>query len=265
MDAAPQVHKKGVSRKKPPWPPHIKPLIQESKAAHKKWRTHPTRENQLSCKDAKRCLRSAQRCVVAYKRTEHIRSIMVACQEKSSSLFKLVKPAQQQNKEVVLDFAMDAEGKPRGQLEGWRMYLQDLATPKEDTNFNEQYRRKAEFQHLLIQQIEAERESTPIIQQQDVMKYMAQLKPNKAADVYGITTEHLKLADPIISYLLTKFVQSAYTTRQFPAVMKLGAVTPVVKKDKPVHCPDSYRRITVTPVTGKLIEKAMLTDAKTHS
>ena len=251
-----------VKRDKPSWPSSIKPRIQDSKAAHKEWVVQPTEENYKRKKEANKQLRSAQRRVVALRRADHIHDIIAAANENSSSLFRLVKPNQAQTPELIIDFSSVSPEEPVDQLEGWRRYLQKLATPQDDPNFNPQYKRTATFKHLLIQQIESKHAETPVIEFSQIQKLISSLKANKAADVYGIVPEHIKLADPIVAHLLTRFVQQSYSTRQFPSTMKLGAVTPVVKKGKPQLQPDSYRRITVTPVTGKLIEKTMLLDAR---
>ena len=85
---------------------------------------------------------------------------------------------------------------------------------------------------------------------------------NKAPDIYGLTSEHITLADPIIISTLKAILHQAYRNRQFPGPLKLGAVTPVCKKGKSPACPDSYRRITVTPILGKIVEKSMLKDSR---
>jgi hypothetical protein len=44
-----------------------------------------------------------------------------------------------------------------------------------------------------------------------------------------------------------------------PKCFKSGIITPVYKKqDKPINNPNSYRRITVSSVIGKLFEKVIL-------
>ena len=118
-----------------------------------------------------------------------------------------------------------------------------------------------EYKLLLLQILESESNVHLYVQKEDVEKYINQLKNNKAPDVFGITSEHIKLADDVIIKLLTTFLQNTCNNKQLTTSMKLGVITPVPKKDKNKTSPNSYRRITVTPVTGKLVEKSMLKEA----
>lgn len=44
-----------------------------------------------------------------------------------------------------------------------------------------------------------------------------------------------------------------------PSIFKSGIITPVYKRhDKPLEDPNSYRRITVSSIVGKLFEKVLL-------
>jgi hypothetical protein len=43
-----------------------------------------------------------------------------------------------------------------------------------------------------------------------------------------------------------------------PSIFKSGIITPVYKRhDKPLEDPNSYRRITVLSIVGKLFEKVL--------
>jgi hypothetical protein len=41
----------------------------------------------------------------------------------------------------------------------------------------------------------------------------------------------------------------------YPKTLKLGIACPILKKGKPAHDPNSYRKITITNLIGKVIEK----------
>lgn len=43
-----------------------------------------------------------------------------------------------------------------------------------------------------------------------------------------------------------------------PLQFKKGIVTPILKPEKPAKDPNSYRRITVNSIIGKIVEKEML-------
>ena len=78
------------------------------------------------------------------------------------------------------------------------------------------------------------------------------------ADEVGITSEHLVQADyqllTVMSTLFTKILCDGAV----PATMKSGLAHPVPKKGKNVKRPDSYRRITVMPIVGKVLERILM-------
>jgi hypothetical protein len=115
---------------------------------------------------------------------------------------------------------------------------------------------------LLIESLNASNLNTIPITETEVMKYITTLKSNKAADAYGITSEHLKHASPLIVTAITALLKSIFEKRCIPDTLKLGILTPVAKKGKDATCPDSYRRITVTPVISKLIEMHILAHSR---
>ena len=78
----------------------------------------------------------------------------------------------------------------------------------------------------------------------------------------GITSEHLVEADEqllsVLSILFTKILSDGAV----PATMKSGLVHPVPKKGKNAKRPDSYRRITVTSIVGKILERILMDPLK---
>ena len=52
------------------------------------------------------------------------------------------------------------------------------------------------------------------ITEEEVKKYIASLKNNKAADVYGVTSEHLKYASPLVVRIIKKLLQSIFSKKQ---------------------------------------------------
>jgi hypothetical protein len=84
------------------------------------------------------------------------------------------------------------------------------------------------------------------------------LKNGKAADIFGITAEHLKYASHEVPTFLNTIANDVLTTGKIPDTMKTGLITPAPKKGKSARCPDSYRRITVSSVLGKVVEKEIV-------
>ena len=85
-----------------------------------------------------------------------------------------------------------------------------------------------------------------------------EMKKNKACDIYKLTAEHLKFAEPkaraVILNLLNDILKNI--TRLGCSLSKAGLGSAVFKgKQKPVSMSSSYRRITVTPHLGSIIDR----------
>ena len=83
------------------------------------------------------------------------------------------------------------------------------------------------------------------------------MKPGKACDVYQLTVEHLRncgvKAKLLVLDLINSILSHIYSLTC--PQLKLGLGTAVYKgKDKPVSSSSSYRRITVTPILGAIID-----------
>ena len=54
-------------------------------------------------------------------------------------------------------------------------------------------------------------------------------------------------------------LNAIFRPSKMPEIFKLGYITPIYKKHgKPIHDPNSYRRITITSLIGKILEKYIL-------
>ena len=97
-----------------------------------------------------------------------------------------------------------------------------------------------------------------LIQPSTIHRHVASLKNNKAPDPFGVAAEHLKNAHNNITPVLTSITNRILKKQTIPEDLKLGMITPVPKKQKDKHDPDSYRRITVNSMYGKILEKEMV-------
>ena len=66
--------------------------------------------------------------------------------------------------------------------------------------------------------------------EEEIRKRVKSLKLNKAADVYGVTAEHIKYADPLIIKILTYIANKAFSSGKQPRQFKIGAIVPTLKK-----------------------------------
>ena len=91
---------------------------------------------------------------------------------------------------------------------------------------------------------------------------ISRLKQRKAADIYGLSAEHLQHAHPNVSVIIAYIINKIIDAREVPPILKTGIVTPVYKKKKSVLNPDNYRRITVTALLCKVLEKVIIDPLK---
>ena len=85
-----------------------------------------------------------------------------------------------------------------------------------------------------------------------------QMKPGKACDAYRLTVEHIRecgdLAQECIRHLINRIINNIYylTCSQ----VKVGLGTCIYKcKKKPTEHANSYRRVTVTPQLGSILDR----------
>ena len=248
-------------KKDRPWCATLKPLIKHSKMCFFKWKkmgrpTSPHSPLLIEMKEAKRCLRSAQRSLCAKDRRELQQEIMITESNDKQMFFKLVG---RQRKNPCSAYPVEFPNPEDSQEEGWAQYFEGLATPASLPEFNEEFRQSAELQLALIPEANRLEKQDVSIHPLNVAKYIKSMKNGKAADIFGLTAEHLKHASPIITSVLSSLIQNIFRLRTIPESFKLGVITPVLKKGKPAKAPDSYRRITVSSVIGKVVEKEILT------
>jgi hypothetical protein len=84
-----------------------------------------------------------------------------------------------------------------------------------------------------------------------VQKLINSLKNKKAADPFGICAEHIKYADSAITSVITTITNRTLIEQQVPKDLKLGVITPVLKKQKQKTDPNNYQRITVNSMIWK--------------
>ena len=88
------------------------------------------------------------------------------------------------------------------------------------------------------------------------------LRNNKASDGCGISAEHLKYGGVKVVEFITCALNEIFRLGKVLEMFKLGYINPIYKEHgKPIHDPNSYRRITITSLIGKVLEKYILQTA----
>ena len=223
---------------------------------------HPAR---TAMKTAKRMLRSAQRQLNAVARLERLEAIMDAAETDQRLLYKLIAKESKNSNSMPDVMEFNGVRVPKDQQGvAFANYFGHLATPKDEPHYRQDYKEYVNLKYDLIctRNIKETEKHIPEMTPSNVSDIIATMKNNKAADIRGIAAEHLKLAHPdahkVIAILLNRILEEG----RLPAQLKHGLITPVYKQKKSAKNPDNYRRITVVPMLGKLIEKIIIKPTK---
>lgn len=240
-------------KSKKPWSQNFKPEIARSKKAHFLWKQDKeNKQLQKERKEAKRQLRAAQRRHAAMFRQSEQEKIMEAHEFDRQTFYKLVK---KQRKGGRTSAKVDFGNKEVTQVEGWAKYFQDLATLKDNPDFDQSHKESIEMQTLLLEDMYNDAKPEAPITEAETKKLIAKLKNGKAGDIFGVKAEHLKHGPPILVTAVTEMVNNTLKTGTIPSNHKIGAVTAVPKPGKVATNPDNHRRITVGSICGKVAEK----------
>ena len=94
-----------------------------------------------------------------------------------------------------------------------------------------------------------------------VSKVIADLKTGKAADIAGLTSEHLLFSHPVLPVILSKLFNVIFQCQHVPAGFKYSYIVPVPKvkdcRNKAMTCND-FRAITISPILCKVFEYCLL-------
>ena len=226
-------------------------------AKHKFWRWkkegRPGPEHPLTIKkkEASKKLRSVQRKEVARKRAQFLKEIMEAYENDSKTFHKLISMNKRNTEHTSVlmsenQLIHDAEE----QRILWASYFEKLSAgssadiTEERTHLrlireyhNDHHRHEYTFTTF------------------DIQKVVKTLNKGKAADLQGITAEHLQQAPVECHTALTHIINQIFTEGKFPDVCKTGFKIPIPKKGKDSKILANHRGITITSLLGKIIEK----------
>lgn len=264
VDSSPAQPRKRGPRKNP-WTPQLKPIVKDIKFLYHKMKNADTEEDRLtlstSLKVAKKLLRRTQRQTSAKRRKETKLGIIAACKSKDKrEFFKLIKKQRSSTPpQGTIDFGTQ---KMTNTPDSWARYFKQLATPKKEDSFDEEHGKHLEIMHLL-RSLKPGNERLPPVTADQVSSYIKSLKNGKSPDLFGISSEHIKMAAPVVNDIILHICNKAIRTGTLPLSTKMGIVSPVLKKGKNHKDPNNYRRITISSVVGKVIEKHLLHSSNT--
>ena len=206
---------------------------------------------------AKKLLKKAQGQAAAKQRRDIKEAIMDSCISGSKDdFYKLVSQQRRPStKQTNVSFGRHAD--EQSQANSWANYFKELATPCNEEHYDKQYHRHLQISYLL-QALTAEEHSIEPVSTADIAKHVDSLKKRKAPDIHGVAAEHIKLSSPLIIDILCQLTNAVMASGKLPESFKKGSITPVLKKGKTAKNPNHYRRITITSIVGKVLEKHMI-------
>ena len=97
------------------------------------------------------------------------------------------------------------------------------------------------------------------VTKEETHRAVKKLRVGKAADIYGLTAEHLLHAGEVLIPVLAWMFSAILTLGTIPSVFQKGLLLHLLKKpNKPRKIPTNYRGITIISVIGKLLEHIIM-------
>ena len=240
--------------------------MKDSKNSLFEWKQagKPPKEHELSMKKkrASKTLRKQLRKEEAIRKQKILSELMSDPTDKN--FYKLIKRNQNQNNtsaDTCIRFRGEEVYEPSVQAKKFTVYFEDLAPPKENEKYDEQFYKLTKYNIRILKIEEICRNSSDKIEpftEQEMRKSVQALNKKKSPNEFGIVSEHLKHGLSVIIPYLVIFFDAIISSGEIPKAFKSGILHPIHKKGKDPKSMDNYRGITVTSVFGKLFETLLL-------
>ncbi len=237
--------------------PTVVEALKQKKDAHWKWKCEGKPKNLdsavfQSMKATRKNLRSVQRAIHSEKDTRELERIAEAHRTNNPEFHLLVKRRSQNTKSRQLDYLIVEGTKsetPDDVCNAWMKHFSKLAAPDENPPDSPYYRDVIDIE-IICSRVS---DPTTPLDAEKIEALIRELNRNKAADIHGLTAEHLIHAGPAAIQTIQLIMNQIVMSCKLPSDQKTGALTPVYKKAES-HNPFNHRGITVTPVFEKLTE-----------
>ena len=254
-----------LSRKLPPL--KIRQAQNLLKKTFKLWKNDgkPTSLNEPTKHRYAEARKNLQKLTRQEKNFHHIRQhnhLMLLDRRNRSSIFSAVKKARGESSKTTTTVLHTPVGAYHGEdvLEGFAADAEHLGKCNEHvTHFDQGFYKLCKLDNLYIFDFYRENDSEipPMTMSQLQHILSSRMKAGKACDVYQLTVEHIRNCGHdallVILQLINKILKNIYYL-SCPQ-MKLGLGSAVWKgKKKPLAKSTSYRRITVTPILGAIVD-----------
>jgi hypothetical protein len=241
---------------KQPWSDSIKEASRTAKFHFWNWKAagKPDNPHPLATKKKKAAkhLRAAQRQEQAQRRNRYLQDIMEAAGNDSRIFHKLIKanrghidinPVLRSGEALITDF--------EAQKEMWAAYFEDLSavSPYPGDTEDEQVVQIIRDKHRASNTLEE-----LCFTASEVENVIKNLNRHKAADMEGISAEHLihATSEPIAA--LTVVINKIFEEATAPGKCTSGYKIPIPKRGKDGQLLTNYRGITITALVEKIVE-----------
>ena len=244
------------------YPRSVIDALKKSRRVHAEWKDagrpklpHP---KATARKASSRAVRSALRTCAAQKRENKYRAIMDSAfgdQRLFHSLVNEHKAKVQTTDTLIVDGKLISD--PDTLRDCWADYYEELATPKNKPEWNDDKLAEAKATMACRIQVCKSSSRTTTVKAEDVTSAIKSLNKGKAADMDGIRAEHLKdPCDSLVEAMTAMF--DGMLDVGVSEEMKTGKKIPIPKKSKDQKDMNNYRGILISSTFGKVFESLIL-------
>ena len=259
---------------KPYWTQELTALSKEEKQARHHWiKEDRPRDSSnplyISYKEAKCKFRARQRQAEQKYHIEQQAQLKDAYVDQKYFWYLVNKSKKPKYQKAPINPIKDNDGKiltePNELLIEWETYLEQLASPLDDPEFDDNFKATIEEElneMTLMSKLNDDKFLSEPISQDEVVTAIKTLKSGKASGWDGVVSEHLHFCGgntiTVLTWLLNCIIMSEYV----PVAFRYGIAIPLLKNGKNDRLSkDNYRKITLLPTLCKLFETVTLNRA----
>ena len=257
----PEVKTKSQKSKLKANSPKIQGAILDKKTAFFNWKKQgrpndPTNYFLLEKKITTAELRRQIRIEIAKRKINEKSDITQARQSDNALFHRLIRKQRVQSHKAIDELTVgDKQYTDKMILTGFHEHFKSLASKKINNDHDKKYLEQIEMEVVNINEICLESAHNPtMVSCKEIRDAAKTLNRGKAADVYGVTAEHIYHGgQELLTAVQTLFNNILYD-KDVPPAMKIGILNPIYKNKGSAKESQNYRGITITPALTRLLE-----------
>ena len=245
-------------------PPKVRELLKLCKTTHTNWKYRQDDSNVDILFAERKLAKNTLRTQIRYEKSQEKDNIISELMSNLSTklFYKIVRRNRSDSSSSIGIQYIKHDGKelydPSEQVVAFTEFYEDLAMPKAEPHFDQEYsdEKSAKYEHIKILCNETRTDTEVSFTENDMQKAVYRLNNGKSADEFGIHAEHFKSAGNIVLPFLITLFNDILRNGEIPKSFKSEILTPVHEKDKDPTSLDNYRGITVSATIIKRYIKA---------